>query len=60
MTEETTYLKSEQPKPAWRCTLFGCHGSATFLLFVAEGDQPNWFWRLMQYWAFGNKWERLP
>lgn len=38
----------------WKCELFGMGNSV--VVFPAEGDVPNWFWRKMQYLFFGNKW----
>jgi hypothetical protein len=25
-----------------------------------KGEHPNWFWRWMQFLAFGNRWKRNP
>ena len=40
----------------WECELFGTGRS--FILNPSKGDEPNWFWRKMQYLIFGNKWIR--
>ena len=39
----------------WKCYLFG--GSATSLTWIPyKGNEPNWFWRKMQYLILGNRW----
>lgn len=38
----------------WRCELFGTGSSMT--LTPIKGTEPNWFWRWMQWLAFGNRW----
>jgi len=50
-----TYGKSivvEQSE--WSCELFGC-GTALVLRPTKE-NEPNAFWRWMQYICFGNRW----
>jgi hypothetical protein len=45
----------ERPKKStWKCKLFGMEN--TLIVHPAEGEEPNWFWRWMQYICFGNKW----
>lgn len=39
----------------WQCYLFGS-GSNGLSMRPLKGQEPNWFWRKMQYLAFGNKW----
>lgn len=42
----------------WKCYLFGSrpeHGNK-YIFIPSEGHEPNWFWRKMQYLAFGNLW----
>ena len=59
----TTYKMSEPPyyyfkmpeQSEWRCELFG-GGPMGVVLTPNKGQEPNWFWRWMQYLAFGNKW----
>jgi hypothetical protein len=48
----------EFPKSSpWECELFG----GSFMRFRPRlGEHPNWFWRWMQYLAFGNKWVYRP
>ena len=55
MSEEHT---PNEPVPSeWRCYLFGNKpGSAGLLWRPAKGDEPNWFWRTMQYLFFCNLW----
>jgi len=39
----------------WQCHLFG--GDSNSITWTpAKGEEPNWFWRKMQYLCFGNKW----
>lgn len=35
----------------WRCYLL-----PHYVLCPQKGDEPNWFWRKMQYLAFGFRW----
>lgn len=38
----------------WKCYLFG---SCNAIIWIpAEGEEPCWFWRKMQYLCFGHKW----
>jgi len=37
----------------WKCHVFG---AKDIVWLPNEGDEPNWFWRRMQYLFFGNKW----
>ena len=47
------------PKPSgWRCKLFGSDASG-ITWCPNEGEVPNAFWRVMQFLAFGNRWERI-
>lgn len=34
----------------WQCQIFG------ITLIPLKGEEPNWFWRKMQYLCFGFKW----
>ena len=44
------------PEPSeWECHLFGS-GANGIVLTPNKGEEPNAFWRLMQYLAFGNRW----
>jgi len=49
--EERLVVESSE----WKCYLFGT-GVNGIVLTPAKGQVPNWFWRWMQYLAFGNKW----
>ena len=45
-----------QPKLSkWNCHLFGMARQGISIR-PQEGEEPNWFWRWMQYLAFGNEW----
>ena len=51
-----TFTSIEPPKlSSWRCELFGT-GPNGVVFRPVEGKEPNWFWRLMQWLCFGNKW----
>ncbi len=39
----------------WKCQLFG-GGELGMTWTPLKGDEPNWFWRWMQYLCFGNRW----
>ena len=54
ITLENGFLDNPQPSE-WKCELFGCR-SGGMVLRPQKGNEPNWFWRWMQYLAFGNKW----
>ena len=41
----------------WKCYLFGSKGEGITWV-PSKGNEPNWFWRKMQYLVFGNKWVR--
>lgn len=43
-------------KSNWNCYLFGSDGKNGLSWRPLKGKEPNWFWRLMQYLIFGNKW----
>lgn len=50
--EETLFI----PKLSeWTCQIFGS-GEYGIVWRPNEGQEPNWFWRLMQSLVFGNKW----
>ena len=39
----------------WKCHCFG--GDTYGVVWQpVRGEEPNWFWRKMQYLCFGNKW----
>ena len=40
----------------WECHLFGTKGSC--ILTPKKGNEPNWFWMLMQYLILGNRWAK--
>ena len=41
----------------WKCHMFGSKGDG-ITWRPAKGDEPNWFWRKMGYFFFGNRWEK--
>jgi len=43
----------------WRCVPFGMIGGTHLVLRPLKGQEPNWFWRWMQYLAFGNRWTKV-
>ena len=44
-------------KSSYTCFLFGGSSSANCMAWTPDkGEEPNWFWRLMQYLILGNKW----
>lgn len=48
-----TFVIDARERSEWRCHLFG---TENMTLQPFKGDEPNWFWRKMQYLAFGNRW----
>jgi len=49
-------FKIELPEYSeWQCYLFGSNGEGICWRPV-KGKEPNWFWRKMQYFCFGNRW----
>jgi hypothetical protein len=41
----------------WQCYMFGGKpGDGSISWRPRKGQEPNWFWRKMQYLCFGNKW----
>jgi len=46
-------------EPEWsdlECEIFGL--GRAIVVTPLKGNEPNWFWRWMQYLVFGNKWVR--
>jgi hypothetical protein len=39
----------------WKCEMFGM-GAGGLIWHPRKGQEPMWFWRMMQYLCFGNKW----
>ena len=39
----------------WQCHLFGSNGDG-ITWRPLKGQEPNWFWRKMNYLILGNKW----
>jgi hypothetical protein len=41
----------------WECHLFGMEKQIVFR--PLKGNEPNWFWRAMQFYIFGNRWVKV-
>jgi len=48
-------IGSPEMSKEWHCELFGT-GEGGMILTPRKDNQPNWFWRKMQYLILGNKW----
>ena len=48
--DATTTINLPEPSE-WQCHLL-----PHYVLCPPKGDEPNWFWRKMQYLAFGFRW----
>lgn len=46
----------DPPLSDWHCLLFGTTGTTGYAWTPIKGEEPNWFWRWMQYLCFGNRW----
>ncbi len=65
MTDATSWMSnpggfvsiSNYESSDWQCELFGM-GPSGIVFNPRKGQEPNAFWRLMQYLVFGNKWVR--
>jgi hypothetical protein len=45
----------------WNCYLFGPPGQYYSMAYrPLKGEEPNWFWRKMQFLMFGHRWVREP
>lgn len=54
------FFTIETPKYSeWRCYLFGSRDGYGMIYTPREGDEPNWFWREMQFLAFGHRWVKV-
>ena len=42
----------------WECQLFGM-GPTGITFRPAKGNEPNWFWRWMQFIILGNHWVKV-
>jgi len=52
---ENTSIISGPKLSKWKCELFGM-GERGLTFRPVEGQEPNWFWRKMQYLILGNVW----
>ncbi len=43
----------------WECHLFGAYPEGGIIWRPQKGGEPNWFWKIMQYLVFGNKWMKV-
>jgi len=52
---DTSYISvySEPEYSDWICYMFG---GSYYVYTPVKGEEPNAFWRFMQYICFGNKW----
>ena len=44
----------------WSCYLFGASKLDGFCWTPIKGQEPNAFWRMMQFLILGNRWVRTP
>ena len=44
----------------WQCHLFGSTIGHSITWRPIKGQEPNAFWRWMQYLCFGNRWVKRP
>ncbi len=51
-------LRINQELSEWHCLCFGAKEGDGIAWQPLKGNEPNWFWRWMQYIFFGNKWIR--
>lgn len=49
------FIKMPEKSP-WRCHLFGSKDCGGIVWMPNRGEEPNWFWRKMQFLFFGNRW----
>lgn len=42
----------------WECHLFGSSGNG-ITWRPLKGEEPNWFWRKLQFLCFGNRWIKI-
>jgi hypothetical protein len=52
-----SFLVKQPELSEWECKLFG---GEEITWRPRKGGEPNWFWRLMQYLIFGNRWAKTP
>ena len=53
--KEFEIKQEEELSNEWKCQLFG-DGETGIIFTPKKGEEPNWFWRKMQYLFFGCKW----
>jgi len=52
------FALSSNPVYTWECLLFGARSREDGITWNVDRP-PNWFWRLMQFIIFGNRWRRI-
>ena len=52
--KEDYFLINVPESSDWECEMFGTGRGIVYCPKL--GQEPNWFWRKMQYLAFGNRW----
>ena len=52
---QTRLIAANLKQSKWRCEMYGL-GPTGVVLRPSEGNEPNWFWRLMQRLLLGHKW----
>jgi len=50
------YVLTTPKYSKWQCFLFGTESGNGLTWRPLEGQEPNFFWRWIQYLAFGNRW----
>lgn len=43
----------------WQCQLFGSSPGSGITWRPHENEEPNWFWRKMQFLCFGHRWSKV-
>ena len=43
----------------WECYLFGSSKGNGITYIPIKGNEPNFFWRWMQFLCFGNRWTKV-
>lgn len=56
-TQHNYSISKNRELSDWKCELFGVPNGITYTPF--KGQEPNWFWRKMQFLCFGHKWVKV-
>ena len=54
--KNATYSLTIPEKSEWKCYMFGSQDGNGFVYHPTKDNEPNWFWRKMQFLILGNKW----